>query len=507
MMTNEGQEPDAGGGPAPESGEWGEPESALVPPPLTSPDRIGPDPAAPTWQIVLSLAWPVLAQQLLILAVALSDQYIAGNFPPPDRSLHVAYQSAQTTAIYLAWLINSYAFLVSIGSTALVARFVGAREPAAAIRVTNQAILLAVFLGLLGTFAGLLSLDPLIAVLQLHGPAAEFAKDYLRPLFALLTFPILETAGIACLIGAGDTRTGLKVLGGVAVVNVPLAWGLFLGWGPLPALGFAGISLGTALSHVLAALAVLIVLARGRAGLRLRWRELWPDWGLLRRLLRISLPAGLDGLSSVLCQLWFLSIINQLSAAESGAHGIALRLEALAYLSGGAFGTAAMALVGQNLGARRPDWAVRSGWLAFGLGGVVMCLMGAVFFILAPQMFALFCPNPEQRPVIDAGVPVLRLVAFATPAMASTFIFTAALRGAGDTRVPLLFTWIGFLGVRIPLAYYLTGEWIDLGWLGTWKGWNLGLFGAWLAMVADITVRGGFFLYRFRSGRWQKIRV
>jgi Na+-driven multidrug efflux pump len=73
--------------------------------------------------------------------------------------------------------------------------------------------------------------------------------------------------------------------------------------------------------------------------------------------------------------------------------------------------------------------------------------------------------------------------------------------------VPLLFTWIGFLGIRIPLAYLLALESIDLGIFGTWQGWNLGLFGAWLAMFADLLVRGSFFLVRFAGGRWQLIRV
>ena len=111
-------------------------------------------------------------------------------------------------------------------------------------------------------------------------------------------------------------------------------------------------------------------------------------------------------------------------------------------------------------------------------------------------MFALFCPDPGQRPIIDAGVPVLRLVAFAMPATASAIIFTYALRGAGDTRVPVLFTWFGFLGVRLPLAYWLTRPELALG-----------LYGAWLAMVADLLVRGTLMLLRFAGGRWQAVRV
>src|SRR5262249_52127279 len=149
------------------------------------------------------------------------------------------------------------------------------------------------------------------------------------------------------------------VMVGVAVVNLPLAWALCLGWGPLPALGFVGIALGTALSHTLGALAVLAVLACGRSGLRLQLGQLWPDPPLLRRLLRVSVPAAIDSLSLVVGQLWFLSIINRLGDVAGGAHGIALQWEALAYLSGTAFGTAAMTLVGQNLGAGQPGQAKR----------------------------------------------------------------------------------------------------------------------------------------------------
>ncbi len=514
------------------------------------PQAIAPA-APPTWRVVLTLALPVLAQQLLVFAVARSDQFLAGHFQavtPREQAeatghrllavglLHggtpgaalpatvsaaavdleaarhilarqVSYQAAQTTANYLAWFISSYIVLVSVGSTALVARFTGAGDRTAAVHVTNQSILLAVGLGLAGGAAGLLGLRGLVAVLQLHGDAAAFAVDYLRPLFLLLVFQAVEMAGIACLVGAGDTRTGLFVMLGVAVVNVPLAWGLCLGLGPLPALGFVGIALGTALSHALGGLTVLAVLARGRFGLRLHPRLLWPDVGLLRRLLRVSVPAAADSLSMVVGQFWFLGIVNGLGDVAGGAHGIALGWEALAYLSGAAFGTAAMTLVGQNLGAGRPAQAARSAWTAFALGCGVMSFMGLVFFTLAHPMFALFCPHPWQRPILETGVPVLRLVAFAMPALACSIIFTSALRGAGDTRVPVLFTWVGFLGVRIPLAYFLALPRVDLGPLGVWTGAGLGLFGAWLAMFADLVVRGGFFLWRFRGGAWQRMRV
>jgi Na+-driven multidrug efflux pump len=136
-----------------------------------------------------------------------------------------------------------------------------------------------------------------------------------------------------------------------------------------------------------------------------------------------------------------------------------------------------------------------------------MSLMGLIFYLLAPQMFAIFCPEPGDAPIIALGVPALQLVAFAMPALASTIIFTYALRGAGDTRVPVLFTWIGFFVVRIPLAYFLTAAEVSLGPLGIVPGLGLGLMGAWWAMLADIVVRGAFFWWRFALGAWQRQKV
>lgn len=485
----------------------------------------------PTVRVVLALALPVLAQQGLNLIVTLSDTFIAGRLetapgappsdaPPSDpsaqrpsdsKSVQPSVQAARTNAHYLTWAISSFTILVTVGSTALVARFVGAGDRELARDVMHQSILLALVAGGLLSAVGLAGgIQWLVQMLNLKGEAAAQAKSYLDVLFVLLIFQIVESAGIACLVGAGDTRTGFFVMIGVAIVNIPLAWTFAFNLWPIPdtivslPTGFPGIALGTGLSHVLGCAAVMTVLVRGREGLWLEARRLVPRPDLAWRLLRVSLPAALDSLSMVAGQLWFLSIVNQIGVVESGAHGIALNWEALGYLSGAAFGTAAMSLVGQQLGAGRPDLARKSGYLALALGGGLMCFMGLVFLLLAPQMFMISTSDPG---IVAEGVPVLRLVAFAMPALAPVIIFTSALRGAGDTRVPVIFTWVGFFAVRIPLAYILIRPEVDLGPLGVLPGANLGLFGAWLAMFVDIYIRGAFFVARFMRGRWQLQKV
>ena len=459
----------------------------------------------PSWRLVLALSLPVLAQQGLSFFVLLSDRFLAGHLEVADQP---AVQAAQTTAHYLAWFIHCYNVLVTVGSTALVARCIGGGDLRLAVEVTHQALLLSIVLGLMATaWAFLGGVRGMVHLLNLEGAAADYAVEYSLILFGLLVFQTIEVAGIACLIGAGDTRTGLGVMIGVAVINVPLAWGFSRGIWPLANFGFVGIALGTALSHVLGGFVVLMALMRGRFGLKLEIGLFLPRFDLIYRLLRISVPAGFDSILVIAGQFWFLSLVNQFGNVASSAHGVALVWEALGYLSGAAFGTAATTLVGQNLGARRPDQAARAGWMAFALGSVVMSFMGVLFYTFAPEMFKLFCPKPEQSPIIEAGVEVLRLVAFAMPPLASAIVFTCALRGAGDTRVPILFTLVGFFVVRIPLAYFLAMPSIDLGYFGEVTGLNYGLYGCWLAMSADIAVRGVFFFARFARGAWKAQKV
>jgi len=442
-----------------------EPESPLNEPSLWI------DPSVPVWKRVLGLAWPALLQQMLHLTVNQTDRWLAGNALNLDPDKQLALQGAQTTCFYLAWVVSCYGVLASVGASALVSRLVGARDIRGANLAFHQSMILAVVLGLLGGLPGLVWLDPLLGALQLEGLSLEFARDYLSVTLTLLPFQLLLSTAVASLAGVGDTRTGLWILAGTTLVNLPLAWIGFRGVGNWQGLGFAGIAWGTGLSHALGTIAALALLWRGRSGLKVLPKLLKPDLPMLGRLLRVSLPAGADSLSLAAGQLLFLSVVNLLDDASKGAHGIALGWEALGYLSGAAFGVAATTLVGQNLGARQPAEATRCGLTAFAMGAVTMSLMGVLFLL------------------------------------ASCIIFTSALRGAGDTRFPLLFTWVGFFVVRLPLAWWLSRETVQFLGLPPFAGWNLGLFGCWLAMQIDINLRGVLFLARFLGGKWRRVRV
>jgi putative MATE family efflux protein len=442
---------------------------------------------------VLRLSGPVLVEQFLLYLVTLSDTLLTGRYFSEE---HLA---GMTVAGYLLWFLGSLLTLVSVGATALVARMVGAGERDEAARITQQAIAMSLILGTLMMAIGWLVVPQVVSWMNLIGPAAEFATLFLRIVLTITPLLACTSAGVACLRGAGDTRTGMWVMILVNAINVCLSWSLVRGLGPVPKIGFSGIAIGTACGEGAGGLVVLVLLARGRSGLRIDGRGLRPVWGPIRRILRISTPAAGKSLTGMICQLWFLSLINRLGPVATAAHGVAIRCEALGFLTVTAFAVAASTLTGQYLGARRPDLAGRAARTAWGLGALVLSVIGLLLYTQAEPMFAFFLGG--RKPLVSAaGVPVLRVVAFALPALATINVLSGSLRGAGDTLWPWIFTLLGYLLVRLPLTYWLTTPEGDGG-----LGW--GLFGAWIAMFADLSVRAALVAARFLQGGWRNARV
>ena len=450
---------------------------------------------------MLRLATPVLLEQLLAIMVWFSDRLLVGHY------LDTPHQAAITLMAYLLWLMYGLFATVGIGVTAMVARFVGAEDHQAALKVTNQAFIIGAVMAAVITIAGTFLIEPAVLFLQLEGEAASLAVTYFRYMLPVIPLIMVETVGIACLRGAGDMMAGLVIMAIVNLVNVAVSWTLVFGLGPMPKLGWDGIAIGTMCGFIVGGLLVAWLMLRGRSGLKVRWRLLRPDADLIRRLLRTGLPGGADLLSIIGCQLWFVSVINQLGNLSAAAHGVAICVESLAFLPGAAFQTAAATMAGQYLGANDHRKAGRSAWTACLVGGGIMVCVGAVIFTGADQLAPLFV-RAEQADVARLAAPLLRTVSLATPALALTMILTGSLRGAGDTRWPLIFSLIGLLCVRIPLAYWLAFESIQIpGTEWVIAGWGLGVVGAWYAMVVDLHVRAVLVVYRITHGGWKQVKV
>ncbi len=451
---------------------------------------------------VLALALPVLAEEALTLLVGYTDWWLAGHF-----LVGTEYKAAMGLMSYVLWLIPSMFAAVAIGATALIARFVGADHREDARRVAHQAMLVGGLLTIAVALAVIFGGRSLVQLMQLEGRAAELALHYIWIITPVIPAIMLEQVGVACLRGAGDTVSGFAAKSIVNVVNVVVSTLLVLGPGRIPNLGWEGLAIGTACGHGLGGLLILGLLIRGRAGMRLELRGMRPDSVLIRRLWRIGMPGGCDVLAIICCHFAYLAIINSLGVAAAAAHGLGIQIEAMAYMSCYAFHVAASTMTGQLLGAGDAKRAARSAIEACALGCALLTAAALVFYF-AGEWLAGFFTGDIHDPTAVATGSLLKIVAFSTPPLAIVMVLTGALRGAGDTRWPLVVTFVGLIGLRLPLAcLFAWGSFQIPGLNITITGLGLGVAGAWWAMVIDVVLRSILLVARFWQGRWKEIKV
>lgn len=434
---------------------------------------------------VLALAWPSVLEQSLVTLVGLVDGYIVGHLGAAAiAGVGMGGQVVNISAALFA--------AIGVGATALVARHAGACEPEQAKQTAGQALMAAGAIGALAAFAVWLLATPVIAAFGGEPEVVRLGSSWLRIVAPSLLPLAVLLVGAATLRGAGDMRGPLGAMVAVNLVNVAVAWTLTHGLFGFPAMGVRGSAVGAMLGHSVGAAAIVAMLIRGRGQLRLGGALPRIDTGRLGRILRIGLPAGTEQMMLQLALTSLAFIITTLGTEAYAAHQIGLRISALSFLPGWGFSVAATTLVGQELGAGRPDRARASAHSAFLLGLTVMSVMGLVLFVFDAPILRLFTDDAE---VVRQGTVVIRTSALLQPIIAASFVFSGALRGAGDTKSTLAITAASIWLMRLALSYLFA---IALG---------LGLLGVWLAIGADFAVRASLFWLRFRGGKWAALRV
>ncbi len=442
---------------------------------------------------VLRLALPAVGEQFLNLLVGLVDTFLVGHLAV-QAAARLGYGSAEALAAvglsgYVIWATTTLFIAAAVGATALIARASGARDQADANAAMRQGLLLGGLMGVLaffiiGTFA-----DQIMRGFGAPPEVFPLGVQYLRTTSYSMVGASFLFVGNAALRGAGDTRTPLLVMLFVNGINIVTAALLVNGTWGLPTLGVQGTALGAALGRGLGGVLVLLILVRGRSGLKLD-RIPRPDWSMIKRLINVGLPAAGEQLAFQGALVIFARVITGLGTVAFAAHNTVITIESISFLPGQGFAIAATTLVGQGLGAENVKGARWSGNEAFRQAVVFMGLMGLAFVLVPGWFLRLMVSDPE---VVAAGITPLRTVGLIQPLLGANFVFSGALRGAGDTRFPL---WVKLFSpwlLRLPLAFLLVPY--------------LGLTGAWIAMSLDLALQGALSWRRFHGNRWEHIRV
>src|SRR3990170_1684637 len=390
------------------------------------------------------------------------------------------------------FLFFSVMIAVSAGTIALIARAVGAKDGALADHVLKQSLVLGAFLSVPLTLVGLFGSGPVLTLMGARADVVSQAAGYIQIVSLTVFFQFIAFLGNSALRGAGDTRTPLVIGVLVNVVNFLLAVNLVFGSPLAPRLEVMGAAIATGLSYVLGAGAFLFVFLSGRGALRLSVRGRWVDITTVRRVFRIGWPAALEQIMLQGAFFIWVAMVVGYGTEILAAHQIGLRIQMFAFMPGFGFAIAATALVGQNLGRKDSAEAERSGWEAARLSVAVMGATAAFLFVAAPWVARAFIGDPV---VIEWAVTFIRIHAMSIPAVGVFFAIDGALRGAGDTRFPLLASLSGIYVIRLPLSALL-------GFL-----LGFGIVGVWIPLVIEYWYRAFVISNHFRRGRWKTLRV
>ncbi len=259
-------------------------------------------------------------------------------------------------------------------------------------------------------------------------------------------------------------------------------------------LGVMGAALGTALAEAVTFCLFFYFLFFRSVHLRLfgrhrheptTWKSLIPTRPVLLKAFKIGSPIGMERIITTAAQITATMIVAPLGKMAIAANSLGVSAESLCYMPGYGIGDAATTLVGQSVGARRRDLAIRFAYITVVMGVSVMTLMGVVLYLGAPFMMGILSPVDE---IVELGVSALRIEAFAEPLFAASIVCYGVFVGAGDTLIPSSINLATMWGIRITLAIILSP--------------HLGLDGVWLAMCIELCIRGLLMLWRLRSMRW-----
>jgi len=379
---------------------------------------------------------------------------------------------------------------VSAGTTALVARAWGAGDYLEASRVTMASLVLGAVMAAFIAVLGIVFATPVASVFGLDQATLEMASLNIRWLSAFNVVFAAMFVLSAALRASGDAWTPLWMSVGVNIMNIPLLYAFIFGrWG-MPEMGVAGAAIAAGISFSIGVGILLVMWIKQK----FRVKHVAGGWWRrqrLKQLLDIGYPAALEqGVFQIGFFIFLMMIGNYYGTEAFAAYNIGVNLLAVCMTVGFGFSIAGSTLVGQHLGANDHEGAERSGWRSMVFAILSMGGLGIIIVYFAEEMATFFLGDAGLT--ITYTVQFIYILGLMMPLLAVEFSIGGALRGAGDTRFPLVATIIGLLVMRCGLAA-----------AATYMG--LPVVYVYAAIIGDYIVKGAMLLWRFRRGKWKTI--
>ncbi len=434
---------------------------------------------------VILLAVPMVLEMAMESVFAVVDVFFVSRLGAS------AVATVGLTESLLA-LVYTMAMGLSIGVAATVSRRIGERDADGAARTAVQGIAMGVIIALALGIAGVTLAPRLLALMGATSDVLAIGTRYARVMLGGNIVILLLFLINAVFRGAGDAVVSMRVLWTANLINIFLGPCLIFGVGPLPRMGVTGAAVGTTIGRGIGVLLQLYLLTQRNGRVRVRRRHMHLDFGLMWRLVRRSASGTLQVLIGTASWIGLVRVIAGFGSVALAGYTIAIRILLFALLPSFGMSNAAATMVGQALGAGKPERAEAAVWRAGRYNTVFLSLVGIVFVFAATPIVRLFTVDPAVQPI---AVDCLRIVALGFPLYGFGMVFTQAFNGAGDTWTPTLINLGCFWLWEIPLAWLLA------------RHFAMGPRGGFIAIMVAFATLAPVSALLFRQGRWKRQRV
>jgi len=428
---------------------------------------------------VVFLSIPMILEMCMESVFAVVDIFFVGRIGKEAVATVGLTESVLT-------LVYSMAIGLSMAATAMVARRTGEKNPEEAAHAAAQAINLALGITVVVSLAGLVFAPDILRVMGASPETVASGASYTRILFGGSIVIMLLYLINGIFRGAGNASMAmwsLWIANGCNIILCPLLIHYF---------GLKGAAIATTIGRGVGVLFQLYHLFRGKSQVRITWRSFKPDLTVLKALVGIAWTGTVQFLIASASWIVMIRITARFGDAAIAGYQVAIRIFLFFLLPAWGMSNAAATLVGQNLGAQKPDRAEQSVWTAARYNGIFM-LVVTLLFLFGSEFIVSFMNRDAE--VEKVAVLALRIVSLGYIIYGVGMVLTNAFNGAGDTRTPTIINLCCFWAFQIPLAYILA---VVL---------NMGPLGLFLAIpITETAVTAASYLL-FRKGTWKKVKI
>jgi putative MATE family efflux protein len=434
---------------------------------------------------IFTLSWPAVAEHLFFTVTAFVDMVMVSRLGTDS----IAAVGLANIIFFI--FISVFGFPLRIAAQALTARFAG-EGAVSKIRESGGSILfISIVLGIAMSFLGIFGSKQLMGFMDATETVYMLGSDYLTVVLGVSLFAFIYFVSAGIIRGMGDAKTPMFLMAFSNIFNVVFNYILIFGIGVFPRLGVVGAAIATGGSYIIDAILILAIIH-----LRKKIPVEMEDIGKINKkaaqnIWKIASPAMLEFGIRRTSLFFFMRMVASLGTIALAAHQLALRIESFSFMMGIGFGIASNTLVGQSLGAKKVDLADESIKKTSYYAIAAMSLLAFLFVLKPDAVFSIFRPEAELKIFSMMGIII---AAFEQIPLAFLIVVAGGLNGAGDTKTPMVISFIGSIFVRLSLAYLFA---FKLGY---------GFAGIWIAAVCDWYVESILAVVAFYKGKWREIR-